>query len=230
MATFGQLLNNESLDRLKQFLDDEVDEHKIAKRYTDSIADDLKNTFGQDTVKVQGTDINIAYRIVSGEGDQLVSFFDLKPYFQASSKAKTSKSGGWYLKVPIGHLASTFRKAYGTKQWNVISHVQFGETAGGTADSSRLQQILSNSGGLNSTPLAYQWKSSNITRVPAINGGGRGSYIQFRTVSDKSDPNSWVVGRKQMNQAINDNTNSEAEARAVASVIDASINRIVDQY
>ena len=39
-----------------------------------------------------------------------------------------------------------------------------------------------------------------MTRVQWGASGKRGKYIQFRTVSNKSDPNSWIVGRQALNQ------------------------------
>ena len=230
MATFGELLNNESIRNLKEVLDQEVDEKKIATEFTKGLAEDLKKTFGSDTVKISGTGIDIAYKILSDDDNQSLKFFDLKPYFQQSAKAKTTKDGGWYLRVPISHLASTYRKAYGSKEWDIISHVQFGTTTGQNANRARFQKILSNAGGLSGTSLGYQWKSTSITRVPSANGGNRGSYINFRTVSDKSNSNSWLVGRNNISQAISDNTNTEEEARLVASIISKSIDRVVSNY
>lgn len=230
MATFGELLNNESIRNLKEVLDQEVDEKKIATEFTKGLAEDLKKTFGSDTVKVSGTGIDIAYKILSDDDNQSLKFFDLKPYFQQSAKAKTTKDGGWYLRVPISHLASTYRKAYGSKEWDIISHVKFGTTTGQNANRARFQKILSNAGGLNGTSLGYQWKSTSITRVPSANGGNRGSYINFRTVSDKSDPNSWYTSRSILENRIMDATKTEEEARLVASIIKKAVDHVTAEY
>lgn len=230
MVQLGQALNNESLRRLKSFLDEEADTKPIIENYVKGLAKDLRNTFGRDTVKVQGTDINIAYKVLTDAENNKVQFFDLKPYFQRSAKAKISKNGGWYLKIPIRHTAAQFRSAYGSKAWNQISHVQFGTTVNPDVNMQRLQKVLSNSGGLASNPLGYQWQSSSITRIPSANGGNRGSYIQFRTVSNRSNSSSWIVGRKSIEQGINNNTDSQQQAEEVAQVINAAIERIVNQY
>lgn len=230
MVQLGQALNNESLRRLKSFLDEEADTKPIIDNYVKGLVKDLQNTFGRDTVKVKGTDINVAYKVLTDAENNKIQFFDLKPYFQRSAKVKISKNGGWYLKIPIGHTASQFRSAYGSKAWNQISHVQFGTTVNPDVNMQRLQKVLSNSGGLTSNSLGYQWKSSSITRVPSANGGNRGSYIQFRTVSNRSDPNSWVIGRKSIEQGINNNTDNQQQAEAVAQVINSAIERIVSQY
>lgn len=230
MATFGELLNNESIRNLKEVLAQEVDEKKIATDFTKGLAEDLKKTFGSDTVKISGTGIDIAYKILSDDDNQSLKFFDLKPYFQQSAKAKTTKDGGWYLRVPISHLASTYRKAYGSKEWDIISHVQFGTTTGQNANRARFQKILSNAGGLSGTSLGYQWKSTSVTRVPSVNGGNRGSYINFRTVSNRSDPNSWYTSRSILENRIMDATKTEEEARLVASIIKKAVDHVTAEY
>ena len=228
MAQFSDLLDNDSLNQLKSFIDEETDPKKFEESYAKGLAKDLAKTFGSDTVKVNGTDISIAYKILNSDDEQL-KFFDLKPYFEQSAHAKPTKSGGWYLRVPIGNRASEFRRAYGRKQFDIISHVQFGQTAGQDANRARFQKILSNTGGLMSSPLAYQWKSTSVTRVPYGNGI-RGRYISFRTVSNKSDPNSWIISRKSLEDSINKNTSTEEEAKAVAEVISSAIDRIMNNY
>lgn len=229
MAQFSDLLDNDSLNNLKQFIDEETDPKLFEESYAKGLAKDLAKTFGYDTVKVNGTDISIAYRILDGDDDAQLKFFDLKPYFEQSAHAKPTKNGGWYLRVPIGNRASEFRRAYGRKQFDIISHIQFGQTAGQDANRARFQKILSNAGGLMSSPLAYQWKSTNVTRLP-IGNGARGRYVSFRTVSDKSDPNSWIIGRKSLEESINNNTSTEEEAKAVAEVISSAIDRIINNY
>lgn len=228
MAQFSDLLDNDSLNQLKSFIDEETDPKKFEESYAKGLAKDLAKTFGSDTVKVNGTDISIAYKILNSDDEQL-KFFDLKPYFEQSAHAKPTKSGGWYLRVPIGNRASEFRRAYGRKQFDIISHIQFGQTAGQDANRARFQKILSNTGGLMSSPLAYQWKSTSVTRVPYGNGI-RGRYISFRTVSNKSDPNSWIISRKSLEDSINKNTSTEEEAKAVAEVISSAIDRIMNNY
>lgn len=229
MAQFSDLLDNDSLNNLKQFIDEETDPKLFEESYAKGLAKDLAKTFGSDTVKVNGTDISIAYKILDGDDDAQLKFFDLKPYFEQSAHAKPTKSGGWYLRVPIGNRASEFRRAYGRKQFDIISHIQFGQTAGQDANRARFQKILSNAGGLMGSPLAYQWKSTNVTRVPYGNGL-RGQYISFRTVSNKSDPNSWIISRNSLQDSINNHTNTEEEAKAVAEVISSAIDRVMNNY
>ena len=67
MATIAEQLNQESINKLKAFLADEIDEHKIATSFTKGLAEDLRKTFGNDTIKVNGTGIDIAYKILSDE-------------------------------------------------------------------------------------------------------------------------------------------------------------------
>lgn len=228
MAQFSELIDNDSLNQLKSFIDEETDPKKFEESYAKGLAKDLAKTFGSDTVKVNGTDISVAYKILDSEDEQL-TFFDLKPYFERSAHAKVTKDGGWYLRVPIGNRASEFRRAYGRKQFDIISHIQFGQTAGENANRERFQKILSNAGGLMSSPLAYQWKSTSVTRV-LYGNGLRGQYISFRTVSNKSDPNSWIISRNSLQDSINNHTNTEEEAKAVAEVISSAIDRVMNNY
>ena len=41
--------------------------------------------------------------------------------------------------------------------------------------------------------LNYQPKSNNLTRI--ANGNNGSTYVSFRTVSDKSNPASWILNR-----------------------------------
>ncbi len=229
MAQIADLIsNNKSLEQLKISLEHEVDKQVIEDNYVKGLAHKLKETFGS-AVNSNGNYIGITYRILQDASNNSIGFYDLKTAFARSPKAKTSKSGGWYLVIPIKNKAKQLRSAYGSNLWNTISHTEFGTTSGQQANIARFQKILMNSD-MNNSPLAYQWKSANVTRVQMGNSATRGQYINFRTVSDKSNPNSWLISRDSMEQAINQNTNSEAEAQQVAKIVSSAVQKAIEEY
>lgn len=229
MAQISDLIsNNKSLEQLKTSLEHEVDKQVIEDNYVKGLAHKLKETFGS-AVNSNGNYIGITYRILQDASNNSIGFYDLKTAFARSPKAKTSKSGGWYLVIPIKNKAKQLRSAYGSNLWNTISHTEFGTTSGQQANIARFQKILMNSD-MNNSPLAYQWKSANVTRVQMGNSATRGQYINFRTVSDKSNPNSWLISRDSMEQAINQNTNSEAEAQQVAKIVSSAVQKAIEEY
>lgn len=229
MAQIADLIsNNKSLEQLKISLEHEVDKQVIENNYVKGLANELKKTFGS-AVNNNGNYIGITYRILQDASNNSIGFYDLKTAFARSPKAKTSKGGGWYLVIPIKNKAKQLRSAYGSNLWNTISHTEFGTTSGQQANIARFQKILMNSD-MNNSPLAYQWKSANVTRVQMGNSATRGQYINFRTVSDKSNPNSWLISRDSMEQAINQNTNSEAEAQQVAKIVSSAVQKAIEEY
>lgn len=230
MATIANLVsNNESIRKLRDNLQHEVNKDLIEKNYTAGLANELKQTFGNAVQTDNHNNVSIAYRIIQEQGTQKTGFYDLKTAFARSPKAKQTKAGGWYLKIPISQKAVTFRSAYGRKLWDTISHTEFGTTSGQQANITRFQKILMNSD-MNSTPIAYQWKSTNVTRLPFGKSQTRGSYISFRTVSDKSNSNSWLIHRNAMNQAIQNNTDNEQQANEVAQIVSSAIDKAINEY
>lgn len=119
---------------------------------------------------------------------------DMKPFFKASSKAKRKKDGGWYLTIPIAMSSKDIEQNYGRKYYDDIRNKLMSSNSA-TVSSPLFKDGLSGS----SSPLAYQRKSGNITATKQTtmkNGKTRNSYTMFRTVSDKSSPTSWIIGRE----------------------------------
>lgn len=229
MAQIADLIsNNKSLQDLKKFLENEIDQKRIENSYVRGLADELKKTFGN-AVNSGDNYVGITYRILDDASSNGIGFYDLKTAFARSPKAKTSKDGGWYLIVPIKNTAKQLRSAYGSNLWNTISHTEFGTTSGQQANISRFQKILMNSD-MNNTPLAYQWKSANVTRVQMGNSTTRGQYINFRTVSNKSNPNSFLVSRSSMEEAIKQGTDNAQDAEKVAKIVRSAIQHAIENY
>lgn len=229
MAQIADLIsNNKSLQDLKKFLENEIDQKKIENSYVKGLADELKKTFGN-AVNSGDNYVGITYRILDDASSNGIGFYDLKTAFARSPKAKTSKDGGWYLVVPIKNTAKQLRSAYGSNLWNTISHTEFGTTSGQQANIARFQKILMNSD-MNNTPLAYQWKSANVTRVQMGNSTTRGQYINFRTVSDKSNPNSFLVSHSSMEEAIQQGTDNAHDAEKIAKIVRSAIQHAIENY
>lgn len=229
MAQIADLIsNNKSLEQLKISLEHEVDKQVIEDNYVKGLAHKLKETFGS-AVNSNGNYIGITYRILQDASNNSIGFYDLKTAFARSPKAKTSKSGGWYLVIPIKNKAKQLRSAYGSNLWNTISHTEFGTTSGQDANIARFQKILMNSS-MSNSPLAYQWKSANVTRVQMGNSATRGQYINFRTVSDKSNPNSFLVSRSSMEEAIQQGTDNEQDAEKVAKIVSSAVQKAIEEY
>lgn len=185
-------------------------EKTIAEQIVSNAADELNKSQNLRAM-ASGTDLKVS----EGFRPELISnsyknmqFIDLKQYFANSSKVKRKKNGGWYLIIPIGVKAKTLREA----DWSTykdISHDEYGQTEdfGDNLQQQNIQSAYdkiqsgeSKTGLIN--PIHYKWKSGNVTRV---HKGKRAGYISFRTVSDTSDPNSWIVMRPIANPNNNPN-------------------------
>lgn len=131
---------------------------------------------------------------------------DLKPFFKASSKAKKKKNGGWYMVIPISMQRRTMQSEFGSgKAYNEMKS-SFSDLAPGATQTLNIAEVLngvrSNQSLSQSLIKAPTASSGNITATKSQTGK-RTSYVAFRTVSDRSTPNSWVVGKKNVSE---DNT------------------------
>lgn len=119
---------------------------------------------------------------------------DLKPYFARSSKRKLKKHGGWYMVIPISVKARSFATSTIYKRALKEAHdLDAGETTT-VGIKGFLEGRTQNTLGA----LQYKPKSNKLT-ISKNETGKRTSYTAFRTVSDKSPANSWIVGRENMN-------------------------------
>ena len=231
MAKIGNLIGHEGVNALKKYLEDDISKEKYVNKYAKGLQKQLEQTFGKQAIKLSTNGLKVAYKIIEDTStNEQIRFIDLKPYFMQSPKAKATKDGGWYLKVPVGGFQSTtkMRMAYGRSLWDDISHLEFGETGGQNANIERFKKVL-NSSGESEGALAYQWKSTNITRIQS--GGGKyGHYITFRTVSNKSDPMSWIVGRNNIQQQVNARSFDPQKAKIISNIIREAIIKNIEQY
>ncbi|MBT9670586.1 hypothetical protein GPK34_00845 [Secundilactobacillus kimchicus] len=199
--------------QLQQTLDEMFDSIKLETKYAKDFAAWIQQSNGKLSAKSSGNSVEVTLRGMQAQAHrQQVGFLDLKQFFAQSSKAKQKKNGGWYLIVPIQQKAKNLRAVAPRSIWNQISHMNFGSTGQLSAKdgTNLLAQGLQSDQSNVISPLTYSWKSTNITRVAPQSGKGtHGHYIAFRTVSDKSDPSSWIMGRQAFT---NDNTTANQQA------------------
>lgn len=114
---------------------------------------------------------------------------DLKPYFARSSKRKNRKGGGWYLTVPIRRRA----RGMSRRMYEQLRAIDIAPSQRKTVISDYMYDNRKTS---DATMLNYTPRSKNITKIRS--GTNRHDYIAFRTVSDKSPANSWIINRDRV--------------------------------
>jgi hypothetical protein len=116
---------------------------------------------------------------------------DLKPFFAQSKHKKMKKGGGWYMRVPI----KLKTRNMSSRMYKQLNSIDISPDEQRTVISDYLYDRRRVS---DSTMLNYQPKSYNVTKSRA--GKKRHSYVAYRTVSDKSPANSWIVNRGRVNK------------------------------
>lgn len=122
---------------------------------------------------------------------------DMKPFFMRSSKVKRKKNGGWYLVIPIKMSSRNIIKTSGRAIYDKVVK-SFSDLEPGTSSTLNINGLLSKQTPVDTISALQPAKAtSNITATKG--SSGRNSYVAFRTVSDKSSPTSWVLGRQNVN-------------------------------
>lgn len=162
-------------------------------------------------------------RITSGRMEATIGkltnrgVIDLKPMFMHSSKAKRKKNGGWYLVIPISISSRNLVKTSGRRTYDEIRSAfsdLVPDTSATVNISSLFDRQYSNLQNLTLPSLVPAKPTGNITATKNSTGT-RNSYVAFRTVSDKSAPQSWVINRKNVTA----NNSSKRLQSDVASLI-----------
>lgn len=136
---------------------------------------------GADSVNSQPNYLKVTSHRASNKG-----LLDLKPYFANSPKAKHTKNGGWYLIVPI-------RRKTRDMSYQLYQQAKNIDISNKSMATSPINSLYSNRQTSDISLLNYQPKSNNLTRI--ANGNNGSTYVSFRTVSDKSNPASWILNR-----------------------------------
>lgn len=215
-----------SLTQFTQFLTKAVDKEEVTNEYLKNLSVFLRTKEHELNIASTKDALDISMNMLQESMQKKnLTFIDLKQYFAKSSKARKSKNGGWYLRVPLHPKVRDVRDVYGRSLWdNTISKMDFGDTF--SSNFLNIQDKMNKGNVIKE--LQYQWKSNSITRQRLSSNSNRGTYLMFRTVSDKSDPLSWIVGRQNLSNEIQNN-NSHNE-RQLASYVSQVISAYVENY
>lgn len=133
---------------------------------------------------------------------------DLKPFFRRSQKARKTEKGGWYLVVPMRIKTYSSRKS---TEAGRMSNRQYRETLSKFKElgpsHGKTQTIVSDYLYDNRRPGSELFPELNYEPLSKEKGGyqisatqdertGFRQYVAFRTVSDKSPANSWILNRE----------------------------------
>lgn len=167
---------------------------QMAFNFGESLTESTKEIEDVD-VSTKGKKVTVEYE--EKEKDSSDDIVDLKQYFKQSPKRKDTANGGWHMVIPIrrytGRQEETRESASGMSS-RLYKDLLNQPAKQGYANI--MSSYLHDGRGPGSAvpELNYKPKSNSITRM--ANRAGRGhSYVSFRTVSDKSNPASWIVNR-----------------------------------
>lgn len=143
-----------------------------------------------------------------------VDAFDMKKMLQTSSKVKISKDGKKYMHIPFEHKRDDLIKAGVDPQ--EISEMQpstrdprkWGDRLTDFGDvGKRKKYFTPTRGKMEKQTVSYEWKTSmfeNTYKFKDTKTGQTESFKSFRTISENSDPMSWIhPGIRAMNIAGN---------------------------
>lgn len=116
---------------------------------------------------------------------------DLKKAFASSSKRRPTKDGGWYLIVPIRIKTSKMNK----KTYQDLRKLQT-PTGMNTTLTDYLEGLEKNQ--VTHASMVPNKPSGNVTKIKRKKDK-KASYVMFRTVSNKSPANAWVLNRDKVN-------------------------------
>lgn len=116
---------------------------------------------------------------------------DLKPYFAQSPKRTLKEGGGWYLRIPMQRKTRDMSR----RMYDQLRAIDIAPDERRTVVSDYLYDRRRES---SASMLNYEPKSHNIEKK--VIGRNRHAYTAFRTVSDKSPANSWIINRDKVNE------------------------------
>lgn len=123
---------------------------------------------------------------------------DMKPFFRRSAKVNRREKGGWYLRVPIRLYTPSKdpeKQSHANRMTNRL-YKDLVKQEPGEVNRQLVSDYLYDKRQVSPIPeLNYTPKTKNVTRLPNPKGRG-GIYVAFRTVSDRSPANSWIINRK----------------------------------
>lgn len=157
-------------------------------------AKSLNDTVGQE----DGVDVSTRgdSQVVVSQDDSEDGPLDLKPFFKQSPNVRKTNKGGWYLIVPIRRY--TYRNAESAKTASGMSKRMYNELRSAPTNTTLVSDYLYENRQVSPIPeLNYEPKSNTITKLPNPVRRSSSVYIAFRTVSNTSAPNSWIINREK---------------------------------
>jgi hypothetical protein len=225
-------LSQSETDDLRRYVLDRI-MTDFVMRWEDEIAKNLhstRNEYKRGIFQEQSDDFSVtigltprqsrlAMMIEDGE-----SQFDIKQGFQQSDKRKMTKSGGWYLTVPFRYATSEAVAESGFTM-NMPKPVER-LAKQGPVQLDNLPEALRGLGQNRTSGYKHKFNIyEGLSRVEAGSGNKekRGIYMNFRRVSNNSDPSAWIhpglEARDLMGKAL--------EATDIGNVVDQAVDEFL---
>lgn len=147
--------------------------------------------------------------------DSTGGVIDLKEAFSRGSSARPKKDGGWYTIVPLSYKTSNMSNSL----YQEAKEMSSTESTTSYIDYLYGGNSLSDDS-LSEFGITTQTHGGNLTRTPQ--GAVRGTYYAFRTVSDKSPADSWLL--------LIDRARAQSEDNGKLKKIGDSIQRTLISY
>ena len=188
------------------------------QKITDKISTDILDSMGRKAREL-GAEAEITYPTsitisfdIEGSGNSGAPY-DMKPAFRNSPKAKQKANGGWYLIVPINQKVASL-SPYVSRQISDLS-IQEGKSS----VTGYIDMLYEGKSYLSTSSfLASKDMGGNVTKHMNY---GNNIYTAFRTVSDKSPYDSWILNR-------NGSSNMTNYSNTVNALMDASIKEVLN--
>lgn len=149
---------------------------------------------------------------------------DMKPWFKKSKKVKRTKTGGWYMVVPIRKYTPSAKKVITSPskgmRRDVYDAVRKLKPVHAETDyiiTTSHNNLYKNYPLITSPILELNYERKS-TRISKVKKGKQAQYYTFRTVSDKSSPSSWLLNKDK-----EDVNNPSKEAQRIIKEVHAQI-------
>lgn len=177
---------------------------KVMNRYGSAIDNILSNAASPIKVKLEQHNNVVAITVsAQPEPAEIKRLIDLKPFFKKHGKPRHDKRGnvvGWYKIVPM--RIKSYTNAESTNKSNEMSHRMYQEALAASMGTFKATEDYLYDG--RETRLSrvkelnYKPRSTNLTKLKDNKTNNQTRYIAFRTVSDQSPANSWLLNRSSV--------------------------------
>lgn len=119
---------------------------------------------------------------------------DLKKAFAKSNKKRKKKDGGWYLIVPIRIKTTQMSK----KTYQDMRKLEVPDSPGHVTSLTDYLEAINNNREIEHPSMIPNKPKNNMTKVRK-KSKKQSSYFIFRTISNTSPSNAWVLNREKVN-------------------------------